>query len=641
MSGRDDAKFSDDLAGRVIGDRFRIERTVSESSASTLYVARDETTASSVNLRVFTAESSRASRDAMIDRATRAKDLEHRSLTPILHVGDATVDGESRVFVVSARPPGGTLQDMLDRGRRLTPSQAVVVGVALCRALDRAHREGLVHLDVRPSAIAFDTERNASLSEVGVVSAVAERAWGTPSEVSMERARYASPEQASGGVVTGKSDVYSLALVLSESITGAVPFLADSVVATLAARQDRLFPVTADLGPLASVLERAGRSDAGERSDAADMGRALVQAAGSLPRPTPPSIVFVDGTGDIEPPVVGASLTADVTAPDVKVVSDSSESESQGSAGSHPEPRVGRWIAAAFAVLALVVGGFFVYRAVSDETAQIPDLVGLDEGAATNEVTRYGWRIETIEEFDDAVALGSVIRTEPETGTSLTRDGVLVLVLSSGPRPVPLPDLVEMDAEEAIARLGELGLEVRRVDDFSEDVPSGAVASWQVATQPNLVAGDEVVKGTVIDVIVSTGPEPRVVPELRGLTADEASTVLEEMRLLIRRVEDQFFVDVPAGVIGFQVPPPGETTERDTEVTVVVSKGPDVVTVPVITRLDHGRVVQTLTDAGLVVGSWTGNTTGVLVAILADGQPITAGQIVARGTVVELAYFGS
>lgn len=641
MNGRDDGETSDVLAGQVIGDRFRLERIVSESSASTLYVAHDETTGTSVNLRLFTAETTRTSRDELIGRATRAKDVEHRTLTPIVHVGDAVVDGSSRVFVVSARPAGGTLQDMLDRGRRLSPSQAVVVGVAVCRALDRAHREGLVHLDLRPSAIAFDAERTASLSEVGAVSAVAERAWGSPSDVSIERARYASPEQASGGEVTGKSDVYSLALVLSEAITGVVPFLADSVVATLAARQDRLFPVTADLGPLASVLERAGRSDAGERFDAADMGRALVQAAGSLPRPTPPSIVFVDGTGDMERPVVDASLMADGPAPGIDVVPEPSESETQGSAVSHPEPRVGRWVAAAFAVLALVVGGFFVYRAVSDETAQIPDLVGLDEGAATNAVTRYGWRVETIEEFDDEAAVGSVIRTEPETGTSLTRDGVLVLVLSSGPRPVPLPDLVGMDAEEAIARLVELGLEVRRVDGFSEDVTSGAVASWQVATQPNLVAGDEVVKGTVIDVNVSTGPEPRVVPELRGLTADEASAVLDEMRLLIRRVEDQFFVDVPAGVIGFQVPPPGEATERDSEVTVVVSKGPDVVTVPVLTRLDHERVVKTLTDAGLVVGSWTGNTTGVLVAILADGQPITSGQIVARGTVVELAYFGS
>ncbi|MEY3035280.1 MAG: hypothetical protein RLZ86_1902 [Actinomycetota bacterium] len=256
-------------------------------------------------------------------------------------------------------------------------------------------------------------------------------------------------------------------------------------------------------------------------------------------------------------------------------------------------------------------------------------------------MTEYGWRVETTEEFDDVIAAGKVVRTEPESGSSLSRDGVLVLVLSSGPPPVPLPDLVGVPADEAVNRLADLGLDVRREDGFSEDVPAGSVARWEVATQPNLVAGDDVVKGTVVDLIVSTGPEPRVVPELRGQTAEAAEGVLAELKLRIRRVEDQYFTDVPAGAIGFQVPPPGELTDRDAEVTVVVSKGPDVVTVPVLERMNHDQVVRALTDAGLVVGSIAGNTTGVLVAIVADGRPITSGQVVARGTVVELAYFGS
>jgi beta-lactam-binding protein with PASTA domain len=213
--------------------------------------------------------------------------------------------------------------------------------------------------------------------------------------------------------------------------------------------------------------------------------------------------------------------------------------------------------------------------------------------------------------------------------------------LSSGPPPVPLPDIVGVSANEAAAQLASLGLEIRREDGYSEEVPAGSIARWAVTSQPNLVAGDEVVKGTVVDVIVSTGPEPRVVPELRGQTADAAEGVLADLKLRIRRVEDQYFTDVPVGQIGFQVPPPGELAERDSEVTVVVSKGPDVVTVPVLERMNHGQVVQALTDAGLVVGTITGNTGGILVAILVEGRPVTSGQVVARGTVVELAYFGS
>ena len=645
MNDREGADFSDDLdalVGRSIDGRFRLDRVVSQSSSSTLYVAIDETTSTSVNLRLFTAEATSASGPVIVERAERVRVIDHRSLTPVLAVGQTDLEGIVRCYVASSRPVGGTLQDMLDRGRRLSPSQAVVIGVAMCQALDRAHRAGLVHLDLRPSAIAFDADRQASLNEIGIVSAIAERAWEAPNGVSMERARYASPEQAAGRTSDAKTDVYALALVLSEAITGSVPFLADSVVATLAARHDRLFPVSADLGPLATVLERAGRFDSEQRFSAADLGRALVQAAGSLPRPTPPPVVFADATGDITRPVTDTMSNGEApnaaTATDAPGVSDDVPVDPDSPVA---QPRVGRWMIAAIAVLAVVVGGFFVYRGLNDEAARVPSLIGLDEGEATNEVTRFGWRIETIEEFDDVIEVGKVVRTEPESGISLSRDGVLVLVLSSGPPPVPLPDIVGLPADEAINRLANLGLDVRREDGFSEETPAGSVSRWEVASQPNLVAGDDVVKGTLVDVIVSTGPEPRVVPELRGQTAEAAEGVLAELKLRIRRVEDQYFTDVPAGAIGFQVPPPGELTDRDAEVTVVVSKGPDVVTVPILERMNHDQVVRALTDAGLVIGAIAGNTDGVLVAIVADGRPVTSGQVVARGTVVELAYFGS
>ena len=648
-----------DLVGGSIAARFRLERMLSASSASAIFVAVDEETGRSTTLRLFNAEATATYGSELADRVEAARAVRHRTIVPVVTTGTTEIDGRSCFYVVSDRPAGGTLQDMLDRGRLLTPSQAVVVGVDICRALDRAHRSGVSHFDIRPSAITFGENHEVALADLGTTALVAERAWTAPSDVSMERARYASPEQAVGGPFDEKSDVYALALVLAESVTGSVPFGADSVVATLSARQERLFPVTADLGPLASILERAGRADPFERFGAAEMGRALVAAAGTLPRPTPPPIVLSDATGDLARPVLEMPPTADLSRPTeftgvetpspVPVVADggmiiraeTADDLPVDPTGSIEQPRVGRWIAAAVAVLALVVGGFFVYRVVVDDSEQVPILAGLDEGEANNAVTEYGWTIETIEEFSDDFDAGQVIRTEPEAGADLSSGSVLTLVVSSGPPPVPLPDIVGEPADQALNTLATLGLEVRRLDGFSEEHPVGSVARWEVPSQPNLVAGSEVVKGTVIDVYVSTGPEPRVVPELRGQTFEAATAILDELKLKVRRVEDQYFTDVPAGAIGFQVPPPGELAERDSEVTIVISKGPDVVTVPVLSRLNHDQVVQALTDAGLVVGSVTGNTRGVLVAILANGQAITTGQVVARGTVVELAYYGS
>lgn len=648
-----------ELVGRVLAARFRLDRLVSVSSASSIFAAVDTASDRPVTLRLFSSEATADLGAELAERVERARAVRHRSIVPVVEAGVADVDGASQFFVASERPAGGTLQDMLDRGRLLTPSQAVVVGVEICRALDRAHRQGVSHFDVRPSVVAFGDDFGVALSDLGATSAVAERAWLRPNEVSMERARYASPEQAAGRAFDEKSDVYALALVLAEAVTGTVPFLADSVVATSAARQERLFPVSADLGVLASVLERAGRADPAERFGAADMGRALVAAAANMPRPTPPPVVTIDGTGDLTRPIVEPAPTVDLSRPsefvgveaasDIPVVADgamiirpeTANDVKVDPTGPVPRPRVGRWVVSAITVLAVVVGGLFVYRAVVDDAERIPILTGIDKGEATNDVTRYGWRVEIVEEFSDDIGLGRVIRTEPPAGERLSSGAVLTFVVSSGPPPVALPDIIGAPIDDALTRLANLGLQVRRVEGFSEDIEVGLVARWEIPSQPDLKAGDTVVKGTVVDVFVSNGPERRVVPELRGQTFESAEAILAELRLRIRRVEDQFFTDVPAGAIGFQVPPPGELADRDSEVTIQVSKGPDVVTVPVVSRLNHDQVVQALSDAGLVVGTITGNTRGVLVAILADGRPITSGQVVARGTVVELAYYGS
>lgn len=647
----------DDLIGTLVAGRFRLERLISLSSSSSTFVSTDESEGGSAVIRLFTLEASGTLGAEILEQAARVEAIEHPTITSVIAHGRWNSSAGEQVFVATARPGGGTLQDMIDRGRLLTPSQAVVVGVEVCRALDRAHRRGLVHHDLRPSAIMFSDQQVVSVTDIGVASVVADRAWADLSTISLERARYSSPEQATGQAFDEKSDVYSLALVLVEAMTGVVPFLADSAVATLSARVDRLFPVSADLGPLAAVLERAGRADPADRSSAAEMGRALVQAASTMSRPTPLPIVLADATGEVVVTTQQLDATVDVSRPaDYSsmertwsapptiegglVIRSEDEPETQEPVTEEDRPLVGRWIVVAVAVLALIVGGLFAYRALSDDSEPVPDLAGLDEGSATNAVTEFGWRVETIEEFSEEREAGQVVRTEPVAGKKLESGDVLTLVISSGPPPVPLPDLSGIESTDAVTFLANAGLEANLLDDYSEDIAVGFVVRWEVPEQPNLTTGDEVVKGTTVDVYISQGPEPRVLPDLRGQAFESAQSTLEGMRLTIARDEDQFFIDVPAGAIGSQTPAAGEKVERDSEVRVVVSKGPDVVAVPSIRRMNVDQIKRALTDAGLVVARVSGNPRGTPIALLVNGQAVTAGQLVPRGSAVEIAYYG-
>jgi len=203
-----------------------------------------------------------------------------------LEVGSAETSEPTVYWVVDAFG-GGSLRDLLDRGRTLTPGQALVVGLEACRALDAAHQRGLFHTELTPSKMVFGADRRLRIVDFGLARLLAESTWEDPASVPTHVARYASPEQAIGIAVDAKTDVYALALVLVEAVTGEVPFAADSTVATLAGRVDRLLPVSADLGALAAILERAARPEADDRYSASELGRALVQAAPKLPRPEP------------------------------------------------------------------------------------------------------------------------------------------------------------------------------------------------------------------------------------------------------------------------------------------------------------------------------------------------------------------
>lgn len=631
---------ADPLVGRLVDGRFRLDESLSPSTTSTKYAATETETGRSVFVRVFTTEASSRWGDEVLEQAKVVARIEHPSVLRVLGFGRTAVDDESRVFVASERPLGGTLQDMLDRGRLVTPSQATVIGVEICRALDRAHRRGIAHFDLRPSAIVFSERLGVSLADLGVVSAPAESAWSEPSSVSIERARYAAPEQALGQPFDEKADVYALALVLVEAMTGSVPFLSDSVVGTLTGRVDRLFPVSADFGPLASVLDKAGRAEPEDRSSASEMGRALVQAASGLPRPAPLPIVVADNTTEIALPE-DSHFTTDDSAPisiEPEPSPDEPEIEAEPQDG---HPPITRWVIAALAVLALVVGGFFAYRFVRDDAASIPDLAGLPEGQATNSVTQFGWSVITVVEPSESFAAGEVIRTEPPFGDELSSGDTLTLVVSSGPPPVPLPDVVGLDGQEAASILTETGLVAAVLEEFSEDVEPGVVVRWSVTEQPNLGAGDEVVKGTSVDVFVSKGPEPRTLPDLRGQLLADAERALRDLRLEVRRDVDQFFPDVPVGAIGSQTPAAGTQVPRDSEVVIVVSKGPDLIPIPDVRRLNFEQVKKKLTDAGFVIGNVTGRTRGVLVGMLSGGREVKSGELLGRGSVIDLAYYGS
>ncbi|MEO1055733.1 MAG: PASTA domain-containing protein [Actinomycetota bacterium] len=277
----------------MIADRYRVVEIASTGANTMVVDAVDTNNNQPVTVKVIrpalaaTEGFARAFR-RQIETATA---LSHPNLAKVLDWGEVEVDGQPTWFWVVEYLNGGSMRNLFDRGRLLDPSQALVVGLEACRGLDAAHQRGLVHSEITPSKLVFGDDRRLRIIDFGTARLLGVAAWDDPATMPTHVARYASPEQALNLPVDAKTDVYALSLCLIEAVTGSVPFAGDSTVSTLAARVGKLMPVSADLGPLASVLERAGRPEAEDRFTASEFGRALVGAAEKLPRPEPIPII--------------------------------------------------------------------------------------------------------------------------------------------------------------------------------------------------------------------------------------------------------------------------------------------------------------------------------------------------------------
>ena len=149
------------------------------------------------------------------------------------------------------------------------------------------------------------------------------------------------------------------------------------------------------------------------------------------------------------------------------------------------------------------------------------------------------------------------------------------------------------------------------------------------------------IKGSAVDIFVSDGPAPRVIPDLTGLTLEAATTMLNDLDLTLNRADDQFFIMVELGGVGSQSPLPGELLDRGRAVTVSISKGPDLLPVPQLKTLKIDQVRLAVVNAGFTLGKIKGYTKGFPIAIRWEDEVVTAGQQIPRGSVLDIFYYGS
>ena len=649
----------DQLVGAHLARRYRLTTLRSGSSSSSrVFDAVDDRDGSQVVVRVATAESlvdldagvlSAGDGAELFKRQTQMlAAMHHPAIARIIDWGTESIGGLLQVFTVVEHYPGGTLREFLDRGRRLSASQALVVGLDVCRALHMIHSKGWVHGDVRPANIFLGDDGRVRLAGLG------QKRASSPESMSLEQSFYAAPEVAVGGVADFKSDIYSLSLTLLELVTGSVPFASDTVASTLAARVDALLPVSADLGPIAAPLERAARPSPDDRSSALEFGQALAAIANKLPLPEPIETLQAkrfeevieqreqERTGELQRPVIDEELSVEKP---VTIVSTPSGVTIADDTGSQPlvvatptEVKRHRTVWMIGVLIAVTVAGVLAFQTLFTTSHVVPDVAGMQQAEALNVLAPFKWNVVVTAQRSEGSPAGTVLGTDPEAGADLSEGSTLTMFVSEGEPLATLPDLAGVPEADALAQLETLGLVPNVVRADNEDIPAGAVISWVIPEQPTITVGGEVLRGTAIDVTVSNGPAPRDVPLIVGMTIEQAQAALAELRLTLLETPPSKSNAAAQGLIGAQSPPPGEKVARDSQVAYSISLGPDLVALPNIIGNNFSIVEPRLVEAGFVVGNVTGRQQNKLRKALVGGQEVGNGDELPRGATVDLVF---
>jgi beta-lactam-binding protein with PASTA domain/predicted Ser/Thr protein kinase len=574
----------DTLSGTLFAGRYRISRKLGGGGMADVYLAEDQELGRRVAIKMLHARY--ANDEQFVERfrreATHAAGLSHPNIVSIFDRGEA--DGS--YFIVMEYVEGRTLKELI-RSRGPCP---VPVAIAYTRqilaALRYAHRNGVIHRDIKPHNVIVDPEGVIKVTDFGIARAGVSQM--TEEGAIIGTAQYLSPEQARGAPVDQTSDLYSTGIVLFELLTGDVPFTGDSPVEIAMKHLAEVPPAPSELRP--DVPE--------------DLDLVVVRALAKEPTDRYQSAAAMDA--DLETVARGGRVAAETAEAATMILSGDRAVEATAAtqvARRGPPPQyeppsrsrpIWPWLLGIGALLALLVGGWFLYDSIQSqlkdaETVAVPYVVGLQQAQAVNLITQDDLipRVRRVSNSD--VEEGVVFAQNPTEGTRVDKQTVILIDISSGKPEVTIPSVVGQSVEDAVAELTQAGLNAQVVE-VNSDRDEGTVT----AQSPS--AGTVVVEGTQVRINVSRGPKPLSVPNVIGLPYDQAAAELQRVGFGVARVDVDS--DLAAGIVTDQDPNGGSESSKGSTVTLSVSRGPVTSAVPDVTTQDVTIAQTTLEQAG-------------------------------------------
>ena len=581
----------DERRGTIFAGRYRLDRKLGGGGMADVWLAEDQELGRKVAIKML--HDRYANDTQFVERfrreATHAAGLSHPNVVSIFDRGEA---GGS-YYIVMEYVEGRTLKELIvTRGPCPVPVAISYVRQVLA-ALRYAHRNGIVHRDIKPHNVLVDHEGRVKVADFGIARAGSSQMTEAGSIIGT--AQYLSPEQARGAPVDESSDLYSTGILLFELLTGKVPFTGETPVEIAMKHLSQVPPAPSSIRSeiphdLDLVVLRALAKEPADRyRSAKEMDRDLELV----------------GRGDAVGPETEEAATMVLRGESTAETSVQPRPAGYGGDERYRayegQVKTGRawwpWLVAAAAAIALGIGGWLLYDNIRDqidanEPVAVNLYTGILEKKAVALIDADGFE-DNVRRLPNAdVQPGYVYQQDPEQGTKQPRGSIVTILVSSGKPKVTVPSLVGKSRDAAVAELTRLQLEPNVVQ-----VSSSQQANQVTAQAPK--AGVVVVAGSSVRINVSSGPRPVAVPSVIGQSYDSGAAQLQSAGFTVGRVDVDS--NQPAGQVVDQSPPGNSTASKGSSVTLSVSKGPTTVTVPDVSLQTGPDARATLTAAGFKV----------------------------------------
>ncbi|MFL9656648.1 Stk1 family PASTA domain-containing Ser/Thr kinase [Streptomyces sp. PB17] len=644
---------------RRLGGRYELGPVLGRGGMAEVYHAHDTRLGRQVAVKTLRADLARdPSFQARFRReAQSAASLNHPAIVAVYDTGEDYIDNVSIPYIVMEYVDGSTLRELLHSGRKLLPERTLEMTIGILQALEYSHRAGIVHRDIKPANVMLTRNGQVKVMDFGIARAMGDSGMTmTQTAAVIGTAQYLSPEQAKGEQVDARSDLYSTGCLLYELLTVRPPFVGDSPVAVAYqhVREEPQPPSVFDpeITPeMDAIVLKALVKDPDYRYQSADEMRADIEACldgqpvgataamgamaaggyGAYPDEQPTTALRSDAGG-------GATTMLPPMNPD-----DGGYGYDERPDRRRQQPRK-KNTSTIFLVLAgvlVLVGAILIGKYAfsggggpGDGKVEVPALIGQTQDDAEQRLINSDLKLGTVEQKPcEDQKKGSVCDQDPKQGASVDKESTVNLVVSTGAPKVEIPDVEGLAFSEAEAALKDKGFEVEKQSEESTQTPD------TVLTQdPKSGASRE--KGSTVTLTVAKETSQVTVPDLSGMTPEDAKKRLEEQGLALGTQEVAESTAQAEGTIFEQSLGAGQDADRGSVVNVKVAKAPanEKFAMPKVTQMTVAQAKQVLAQSGLQLEKVQGAPNDDNAIVFGSNPP--EGQEVKKGDKVTLFAAG-